>query len=553
MSGPRRTPNRHSRVPTGGGRKWAIRAGAAGVAALALMLLFSFVHRENHVAHPMRFKRILVALGLASAGAPGATAASADAVDLPVPPTTVGLNLAAPNSYWPQRMFANLALAGQWQTTLKGSPPVPPENLDANGYLKSLPDDRPVMRLLSWPAADTKAAVIRCTYDGHATIAIAGKGISGVKTGDGNVSFHWVNASPPAGSAIFLRVMAMDSASPIRNLDCREDTMPRNLRFDPQFLAMVRPFKVLRFMDWQRTNENAHITWADRHTPASFYIRDQDGVSVEDMVDLATQSGADPWFNMPWNADDGYIRGFAQYVHDHLPRDRHVYVEAGNEVWNARFPMSKQAFQEGQTEALAPDPETARLYRYAERLSQVMDIWTRIFADRPGQLVRVANCQNGPNRSNLVLAYKDTAKHVDALATAPYFGYDFRKDAPADADAAFARVDDAMDQALNTALAAKAIAYKYHKRYIAYEAGQHIVLKDQPTSQQIQRDPRIHDAYQRYLDIWRQKIGDTIMMFTSVQPIVGTGSWGLMEYAGQPLSEAPKMRAVLEAVHDKPH
>ena len=54
--------------------------------------------------------------------------------------------------------------------------------------------------------------------------------------------------------------------------------------------------------------------------------------------------------------------------------------------------------------------------------------------------------------------------------------------------------------------------------------------------------------YKRYLSIWRTRIGDTIMLYDSVQPVVRTGAWGLLEYLGQPLGEAPKMRATLDAI-----
>jgi hypothetical protein len=92
------------------------------------------------------------------------------------------------------------------------------------------------------------------------------------------------------------------------------------------------------------------------------------------------------------------------------------------------------------------------------------------------------------------------------------------------------------------------VAAKLGKRYIAYEAGQHIILNDVELASQVQRDPRMYDAYRRYLSLWKSQIGDTLMMYTSVQPVVQWGGWGLLEYSGQPLSEAPKMRAVRDAL-----
>jgi hypothetical protein len=546
MKAPRRTPNRHAagaalrparrRRPV----LWAVVALIAIGALTMILVLRHAAYTESGMAK--RWIHRLAALTAIPAA--GSHAASAHAA-LPVPPTTIGINLSSPAYYRQARAFANLALGSSWASRIPGHPNLGPDEIDKDGNLKQLPGGQPVWRMLTLPNASARGIDIRCTYEGHGDIRPTMAAAQNVRPSAGGFTFHWTYTGYKT-SLVILRVGAIDAKDPIRNIDCREADLPRTARFDPQFVAWVRHFKAIRFMDWQNTNAAKPIIWGQRHTSASLDILDQDGVSVEDMVDLSTQAGADPWFNMPWNADEDYVRRFAQYVHDHLPRDRKVYVEAGNEVWNTHFPMSKQALAEGQAEGLSSDPEKGRLFRYAERLVQIMTPWEQVFVDRPGQLVRVANCQNGPNRSNMVLAYKDTANHVDALATAPYFGGDFHKTPPADVDAAFARLDSAMDEAFATTLKAKAVAAKYNKRYIAYEAGQHIILEDVALAGQIQRDPRMYDAYKRYLDFWRANMGDTIMMYDSVQPIVRTGSWGLVEYFGQPVSEAPKWRAVLE-------
>ena len=56
------------------------------------------------------------------------------------------------------------------------------------------------------------------------------------------------------------------------------------------------------------------------------------GASLEVMVALANALDADPWFNMPHQADDTFVRNFATYVRQHLEPGRKVYVEWANEV-----------------------------------------------------------------------------------------------------------------------------------------------------------------------------------------------------------------------------
>ena len=103
-----------------------------------------------------------------------------------------------------------------------------------------------------------------------------------------------------------------------------------------------------------------------------------------------------------------------------------------------------------------------------------------------------------------------------------------------------------MDEAIDFAARNKAAAAKYGKRYIAYEAGQHLVTEDVEFAKLIQRDPRMKNVYLRYLNAWKARIGDVIALYGHVAPIAKFGSWGLLEYGGQPIEEAPKMQAVRE-------
>ncbi len=60
----------------------------------------------------------------------------------------------------------------------------------------------------------------------------------------------------------------------------------------------------------------------------------------------------------------------------------------------------------------------------------------------------------------------------------------------------------------------------------------------------MQRDPRMGEVYLRYLEGWRRRFGDTLVLYAATAPIGEYGSWGLREYAGQPAAETPKLSAV---------
>ena len=114
----------------------------------------------------------------------------------------------------------------------------------------------------------------------------------------------------------------------------------------------------------------------------------------------------------------------------------------------------------------------------------------------------------------------------------------------------FRRLNNRIEKTIDTAVSNRAVAARYGKRYIAYEAGQHVVLPyNVPLTVLIQRDPRMYGTYKHYIEAWRQRVGDTLMLFADVSTIRTSGAWGLAERNGQPISETPKLRAVLEERH----
>ena len=389
---------------------------------------------------------------------------------------------------------------------------------------------------------------VNCTWQGKGMLGLQDKSDK-VASQPGRLSFSIIS-SPDKPASPSLKLLQVDPNDPIRAIDCRETTMPADARFDPAFIESLKGFKVLRFMDLQNTNANEPVTWATRHTPATIDIRSGDGMAVEDIVALAKAADADPWVNMPWNADADYITRFARYVHENLPAGHRVYVELSNEVWNYGFKAAHQALDESDAQQLAPDRNIGRADRYAARMIEVMDIWAKVFADAPKRLVRVAAGQNnGPGRSKTELDYQDAWKHVDALATAPYFGRELNKESGQTVESVFAALPGLIASQIDKAVQNKAIAASHGLRYISYEGGQTLVLqKDIPLAQKIQRDPRMYDMYKLYIGQWRTRVGDLLMLYSTVTPIGKFGAWGLAEYPGQPRSAAPKLRAVMEEI-----
>ena len=108
--------------------------------------------------------------------------------------------------------------------------------------------------------------------------------------------------------------------------------------FYPPYLAELQPFSRIRFVQWQGINsptQEVGLTWS-QETPVTYMSQAAStGVNVAYMVDLCNELNKDMWVNMPVGSDSTYDANFATYVLDNLKPGLKVYVEYGNEVWNA--------------------------------------------------------------------------------------------------------------------------------------------------------------------------------------------------------------------------
>jgi len=372
--------------------------------------------------------------------------------------------------------------------------------------------------------------------------------------------------------------------------------------FNPVWLNKIQGFRALRFMDWMATNnlfrangskvnlsnpgEGAlsagQLNWADRPQMAdAFWNR---GVPVEAMVKLANQTGAEPWFNMPINASDDYVRGFASYVRDHLDKSRRIHVELSNEVWNWSFPQAHYAnARAGQERGADAD----RMEWYGKRAAEVGAIWNQVFGEpvsggEPGRVRIVYNTQ---------FAYKglealglETARWKDAegrhrraadvfneYAITGYYGAGLGEDSNAQKVMGWWNLPDGGFQKALAALRdgidhTNAPLYQYHgeraRKYgldlVTYESGfgertpisQH--ANDRYTNFLIalQRRPEIYDLELRNAEAFRRAGGILFMNFGLIGKPGKWGSWSALESLEQETS--PRYRALRELLRRNP-
>lgn len=469
----------------------------------------------------------------------------------PVTPTVIGMNVGGLEYYSGEWAFNDLVVnsghvsysdpKGGWKDPEAFIP------MDATGHPINVPQGTSLPIVLQGGLVRFRSGSYACAVPEGWTPRTWGDWT--MKGNEKRFTMTVIDKIPHDGVTVILTANRNNAS--LGAMSCLKQGVDQSTPFNPDFLAETRPYKVLRFMNWMRTNNQPRQTWAGRTTPAFFTQGSNKGVSLEYMVELANANGADPWFTMPFDADADYYANFALYVRDHLDPKLKAYVEFSNEVWNEAFEQGKTATQRGREAYPGIDPIVANDYYYADRVREVMAVWSKVFTGQQQRLVRVlANQAVWAERADRALAHKDTWKSVDVVAIAPYFStdpYTLPGTGAARVDATFQRSSQIVTDAITHAINAKKVANKYKLPMVAYEAGPAFVGYQKEIGDDmlaVNRDPRMYDLYTAFLKRWKAEVGGLIVLFDSVSTPGPGGQFGHQEYTGQPLSEAPKARAV---------
>jgi hypothetical protein len=482
----------------------------------------------------------------------------------------LGLNLSGPADWSTELPFVDVfRLSREWISQKKGAKwgEGPKLDCDIHGWVKRLETDgwaeTPVLTAGHAPSGEYV-----CLYDGDGTIEF-----NNVRKIVSRTPGRIVVDIDGAKGGVFLQVRQTNPANYVRNIRLIMPGFEKTYRQDPfypPFLERWRSFNTFRFMDWTETNGSKISRWEDRPTPDSMTFTAR-GIPVEVMVDLCNRLKINPWFCMPHLATDDYVQKFAEKVKAALDPSLKVYIEYSNEVWNSGFEQCRYAQDQARRLGLGPKdrPWEGGAMFYAQRSVEIFGIWEKVFGGRE-RLVRVVAWQAASGdywTDGLLLGYKDTARHVDALAIAPYisFGIPEKADDPKELSAktvAGWSLDQLFDhlkkkslpECLGWVAQQKKVADKYSLKLLAYEAGQHLVGVGGGENNEgltrlfhaANRDPRMGALYTQYLDGWKAAGGDLLCLFASTSAWSKWGSWGLSQYMAETETDQPKLRAVME-------
>ena len=408
------------------------------------------------------------------------------------------------------------------------------------------------------------------TYDGTAKISIAGATI--VSQTPGKVVFDITGAD--SKSAIDITFAKLDAGNPVSDPHVvrvdQQALYNAGEIFNPDFVAKVEQWGLVRFMDWGNTNASQQVEWSTRDTLDNNFWSKQahaDGVPIEAMVQLANEAHVDMWYNVPTTADDTYVRNALTYIRDHLDPNLKVHVEWSNEVWNTAF--SANSYAKSQATALwgtsVASYQQANVY-YGYRSAQIAQIAHNVFTgSHAGQLNDVLAGQVGSGTADWIAgaAKAGYTGPISGLfkeyAIAPYFGQEMGTHVASAADrativgwanggaagltAAFHELEYggslSTDYSLTHAMASIAksgqIAAANGLNFVTYEGGTSLATTRWSTADKavvqdlfdrMFADPRMGELYAKEIAGFQAAGGTLFTNFNDVGTPGDSGTWG---------------------------
>ncbi|NES24116.1 MAG: cellulose-binding protein, partial [Symploca sp. SIO3E6] len=397
-----------------------------------------------------------------------------------------------------------------------------------------------------------------------------------------------INVTPSNGG-IYLIITSTDpnqTGNYIRNIrvvEAKHENTYQSEIFNPDFIEKIRKFKVLRFMDWMKTNHSGQSEWVNRpKIEDASYARK--GAPVEIMVELANRLKVDPWFNLPHRATDEYITKFAQLVKDSLSPDLTIYVEYSNEVWNSQFKQFHWVRDNGEISG-----GKTPFQSYGVRTAQMCDIWKGVFGEESSRVKCVMGTQTAnPSVAEQVLncdKWKEAPcyKHgIDALAITGYFSgklghpkYETTIESWLD-DENINEFERALTQVKNGSVLDgdsdsvedlgktfndySNIAKEKGLQLMVYEGGSHVVglgkvVNNKQLTEffiELHRKPEFYNLYTEMLESWKDPEGTRtlFMNFSDIRKPNKHGSWGVLEHVDQ--EGSPRYNALLDFIDKNP-
>lgn len=339
--------------------------------------------------------------------------------------------------------------------------------------------------------------------------------------------------------------------------------------FTGEFLAALKPFDALRFMDYLRTNDNQNVRWDQRCKVEDAQYTGPRGAPFELAIELGNLMDKDIWLCVPALADDDFIRQLGALIREKLEPGRACYVEYSNEVWNGQFKQFKQNETAAKAEVAAGEStlndggrDTNVHYWGRKRIAKRSVEIKKLMGDDPRiRVVLASQVAYAPPGSLLKMQLEYVEKYHGspsqffyAVAGAPYFspGRDETDPAKKKKKKWYTERPDVTVDGICERLLAKSgiscgenvqafhkLAKKYGLKSFAYEGGLDLQQfnSNVPVKVASQYDLRTGGAIEDYLTKFYTGPadgsggGDAMFYFTLTSRYTKNGYWGLTEDA----------------------
>jgi regulation of enolase protein 1 (concanavalin A-like superfamily) len=320
--------------------------------------------------------------------------------------------------------------------------------------------------------------------------------------------------------------------------------------FTNEYLAHLKQFTTIRFMDFTQTNNNTVANWSNRTKLTDARQSTDKGVAWEYVIQMANLLKKNVWLNIPVNATDDYVKNLAQLLKANLSPDLAVYLEYSNEVWNGSFQQATDDLNAAIAEVnaggspLNNDGVNNQYYwawrRVGKRLKEISDTFATVYgAEAINRKIRpvLSNQFAQPEVAKQQLEWLDQtygspSKYIYGIAGAPYFGAGEAIDAnpSATVDDYIQGFGDSIAGSAKFYYAYNSYAIRYGLKSLAYEGGSdtfgggNITIKKAASM-----DPRMAGLVQTYLDNWYSQGGGLFNWFQAGPTNWETnfGSWGV--------------------------
>ena len=378
----------------------------------------------------------------------------------------------------------------------------------------------------------------------------------------GSGKLYWTGGVTPTGSGgtrqgsitingdsghLSFKVTGVDPSDPLRNLSIRRAGGPAGT-FDPDFVKSLKPYTVLRFMDWQATNFPTTTGWDDTPMPKHQQTDPGKGVALEHIAELCRLTGGGAWVCVPHTFGPDDVEAMASVFCKDLPKTCPIYLEYSNEPWNGIFPAYKALKEQAAADKdLDHTNPHGRLYQLvAKRLWQAVTAFQKYRPDvvgvLAGQAVNPWLVEQGLDWIDRRHGRINVRRVVGAVAYADYFLGDLHWDGDLEESAG-----KGLNESLEWVRDYRALADKYGvKRVCVYEGGQHLTGTD-PGKRGAQTAPLMGTIYRDAIDQFFREAGPDALWCAFASPSAWKephGYWGLSEGLGK---RTPKLDAVEEA------